>query len=63
MHRNEMITEEELIRMVMVRTGWTRRETVRNVRRLMQSGELPFYEILDDGAIRRVEVKGNGKLN
>ena len=63
MHRNEMITEEELIRMVMVRTGWTRRETVRNVRRLMQSGELPFYEILDDGAVRRVEVKRNDKLN
>jgi hypothetical protein len=58
-----MITEEELIRMVMVRTGWTRRETVRNVRRLMQSGELPFYEILDDGAVRRVEVKRNDKLN
>ena len=63
MHRNEMITEEELIRNVMARTGWTRRETVRYLWRAMKSGELPFYEILDDGAVRRVEVKGNGKLN
>jgi hypothetical protein len=58
-----MITEEKAIRSVMARTGWTRCETVRNMWRAMQSGELPFYEILDDGAVRRVEPKRSDKLN